>query len=135
MSPRKTLIAGGALLLLAAAPFVIWALTKEEPAQARAGLILERYVDPQTLRPEIVAYLPERELNAAKTVPDGKVRLTCFDGGGQTVLSSSEDWPLTTDLGGALPHAHRPVRKDILDSIRRCTIAGGDLRISGAKFR
>ena len=135
MTPKKQLMLGGALLLLALAPFAIWAATKSEPAETRSGLILERYLDPQTLRPEIVAYLPERNMNKADTVPGGKVRLTCFDAAGKTILATKENWPLTTDLGGALPHAHRPVQKDVLGSIRRCTLAGGDLRISGAKFR
>ena len=137
MSSKQTLLVGAGLLVLALAPFAIWLATKsgDEPAEARSGLLLERYVDPQTLRPEIVAYLPEPDLNAAGTVPGGKVNLTCFDDSGKTVLATREDWPLTTDLGGALPHAHRSVRQDVLDSIARCTLAGGDLRISGSEFR
>lgn len=125
-----------ALLLVIALPFVVWAATDDaDPAQARTGLVLERYVDPETLRPEIVAYLPEHGLNKRDVVPSGRVAFKCFDGAGKTVLSTTEKWPLTTDLGGALPHAHRPVSSEVLETIRRCTLDGGRLRITGARFR
>jgi hypothetical protein len=133
----RSLIAVAALVVLIGVPVAIWSGTSksDEPDEVRTDLVLERYLDPATLKPEIVAYLPEHGLNRRSAVPDGRVRLKCVDTAGKTVVSTQEKWPLTTDLGGTLPHAHRPVRQEVLDSIRRCSLTGGHVRISGSRFR
>jgi hypothetical protein len=133
----RTVVLGGILLLVALTPFGVWAATRagDKPQATQQGLILERYSNPQTFQPEIVAYLPDRDLNDPKAVPSKRVRLECFDAGGKTVLVSLEKWPLTTDLGGALPHAHRPVQSNVIDKIRSCSMAGGKIRYAGSRFR
>ena len=136
MSDKRALALALVLLVAIAVPVAVLSTTDSDgAAKSRNDLLLERYVDPATLKPEIVAYLPEHCMSKKATVPDGVVELTCFDRAGHAVVTTREKWPLTTDLGGTLPHAHRPIAQKILDSIRRCSLTGGDLSISGTKFR
>jgi hypothetical protein len=88
--------------------------------------------DTQASGPELLISLPKARLNTRETTGGRtSVTLTCFVSGGGRAFSVPQTWPLMEEFGYPLPHAHVPVGRPLLETIRRCRLTGPGIDLEG----
>ncbi len=105
----------------------------DEPRRTvRARLTLERFMQPETGRAELLVSLPEKRLNQPDTTGGAtSVLLRCVDQTGAVRVRRPTAWPLLEELGYPLPHIHQPASRKVLDSIRACRLTGSGIDFAG----
>ena len=96
----------------------------------RAELTLERAEHPAGYE-ELIVSLRDERLNTPATAGGAtSVLLTCVDDRGRVTIRERQPWPLQIEPGYP-PHAHQPVKPEILDSLRRCRLTARGIEFEG----
>ncbi len=124
---RKTVVPALALLALIVVPVLIWAATSGGGNdQLRIDQGVSVYGEP-----EIVVYVPIKLNNPAEAHNSTNVRLVCENGGGDTVLATTQPWPFINEPGYPYPHIHQPVDPAQLQAIAKCRVEGTKTKLEG----
>jgi hypothetical protein len=124
---RKTALPALAILAVIVVPILIWAGTSggsNDQLRIDQGVSLVG-------EPEIVVNVPIKLNNPAEANNSANVRLVCADGGGTTVLATTQPWPFINEPGYPYPHIHQPVTPAQLQAIAKCRVEGTKTKLEG----
>jgi hypothetical protein len=124
---RRTLLPIAAIAALIVVPVAIWAATS---GGSDTKLRIDEAVTPSG-SPEIVVNIPGRLNTRDETSNSANVKLICVDGGGDTVLSTDQDWPFINEPGYPDPHVHQIVTPAQLQRIAKCRLEGTKTKLEG----
>ena len=124
---RKTVLPALAILALLVVPVLIWAATSGGSGdQLRIDQGVSVYGEP-----EIVVNVPKKLNTPAEAHNATSVKLTCVDGGGNTILGNVQPWPFINEVGYPYPHIHQPVTPKQLQAIAKCRLDGLKTKLQG----
>ena len=125
---RKTILPALVILALILAPILVWAATSGGSGdKLRIDQGVSVYGEP-----EIVVNVPIKLNTPAEANNSTNVRLTCVDGGGNTVLATNQYWPFINEPGYPYPHIHQPVTPKQLQQIATCRVEGTKTKLEGS---
>jgi hypothetical protein len=129
-SASRTRLVALAVLLAAAVPLVVIAVSSGDGEAKPGGLRIER--SPGDVA-QITVYVEDPELNTADTASGAKrVTLECVDRAGKVAARSREAWPFSdTDQGALDAHVHVDVDPVALDQIARCRLRNTEPPLEG----
>jgi hypothetical protein len=124
---RKTALPALAILAVIVVPILIWGATS---GGSKHQLRIDQGVSVDG-EPEIVVNVPGTLNNPAEANNSTSVRLVCEDGGGKTVLATSQPWPFIDEPGYPYPHIHQPVTPAQLQAMAKCQVHGTKTKLEG----
>jgi hypothetical protein len=116
------------ILVLVAAPLVIWAATSGGSDGGKKGLIVERTVGLNG-EPELVISIAGK---VEVTSGASNVRVECTDANGKVIVKGTQPWPFVEEPGYPYAHVHQTDSPEKIEGARRCRVLGTNTRLDAA---